>query len=125
MITNPAGKFYALVKICTQMLDEDLAQLESDRIRLAEYRQSKPGNVMQIQAWQEKLDKRLQHIETMREAITEHFPALLEAEGKRRFFKGREAERSDKAPRSWFKSENEKEAARHYSIARQRLIDNV
>ncbi len=126
-ITNPYGKMMALVNLCLDKLDIELNNVSKEQARLNDYKAKNPDKVLQINSWQESLNSRVDTIEYLAEAMQESFPALFEAEGQRRFLKGREFEKKADRPQSftWFKNENQKEAFRHYSVAEQRLKDNI
>lgn len=126
MITNPGLKFSAIVKECAQQLEAELLRLSKEEARCQEYAARKPESVMHIKAWQESIDQSRDRIEYLAEAITEAFPLLLQAEANRRFLKGREYEKNTHSPFvSFYRSDQHKEAERHYSIANQRYIDNI
>jgi len=123
---NPANTFYQLVKLCRSKLDEDMVNIAKEQERLEAYKTKNPTNVLAINSWQELINSKVDVNEYLLECITEHFPACFEAESKRKFLKGRQFEKEDTSPLvTFYRSNQEKEAARHYSIAKQRLIDNI
>lgn len=123
---NPANTFYQLVKLCRSKLDEDMVNIAKEQERLEAYKAKNPTNVLAINSWQELINSKVDVNEYLLECITEHFPACFEAESKRKFLKGREFEKNDTSTfTTYYKNDQHKEAIRHYSIAKQRLTDNI
>lgn len=127
VIVNPYGKFSALIVECKKICESKINRLAKAQTRLEEYREKNPDNVLRLNAWQKELNDEAEETEYLIEAISEVFPALFEAESKRKFLKGREFEKNGgNSPFvSVFRDENHKEAVRLYSIANQRLQDNI
>ena len=126
-IVNPSGKFRALLQKCLELCEKKLDRTAKTQQKCNEYRDKNPDNVLRVNAWQEDINNDVDETEYIKEALTEIFPILFEAEAKRQFLKGREFEKTDgKSPFiSHFRNDQEKEALRHYSIAEQRLKDNI
>lgn len=123
---NPVNTFYQLVKLCSAKLEDDMVNIAKEQERLEAYKAKNPTNVLQINSWQEVINSKVDVNEYLQECITEHFPACFDAEAKRKFLKGREFEKNDSSTfTTYYKNNQHKEAIRHYSIAEQRLKDNI
>lgn len=126
MISNPGLKLSNLIKICATRLEAEMLNISKEQARLEDYKARNPEKILQINSWQETINSRADNIEYLQEAITDAFPVLIQAEADRRFLKGREYEKNGTSKLvSWFKNDGHKEAERYYSIANQRLTDNI
>lgn len=134
-IVNPSGKFSALMVQCLDICAQQANNVAKEQIRLNNYKEKNEQNVLIINQWQEKLNFEIDNISYLESVFSETLPALFNAEGKRQFLKGRELEKENvhkgadinylSAFVSVFKDDQEKEAIRHYSIAQQRIKDNI
>lgn len=125
MITNPGIKLANLIRICADKCEAEMLNIAKEQSRLEEYKARNPDKVLQLNAWQEAINNRADNIEYLQEAIVDVFPLLIAAEGDRRFRKGREQQQTGSSLVSWYKNDQHKEAERHYSIANQKLKDNI
>ena len=125
VITNPGTKFYNLIAICSNKLQSELVNIAKEQERLNKYKASNPEKIMQINAWQELINSRADNIEYLQDSIIEFFPQLFEAEGQRRFLKGREFENNKSSRPSFWMNDKQKEAYRAQSITEQRIKDNI
>lgn len=125
VITNPGTKFYNLIAICDNKLQSELVNIAKEQERLNQYKARNPDKIMQINAWQELINSRVDNVEYLQDSIIELFPQLFEAEGQRRFLKGREFENNKNNKPSFWMNEKQKEAYRAQSITEQRIKDNI
>lgn len=125
-ITNPGLKLSGLIALCNERIQSELQLIAKEQTRLDEYRENNPDKILQINARQDAINKRFDNIDFLEEAITDILPQLFEAESKRAFLKGSQSTKLNESKLvTNYLSEHEKEAIREYSIARQRLIDNI
>ncbi len=125
IITNPGTKFYNLIAICENKLQSELVNIAKEQERLNQYKARNEDKIMQINAWQELINSRVDNVEYLQDSIIELFPQLFESEGQRRFLKGREFENNKNNKSSFLMNDKQKEAFRAQSITEQRIKDNI
>lgn len=125
-IHSPRLSLRGLISLCDERLQTELQSIAKEQTRLDEYRENNPDKVLQVNSRQDAINRRYDNIEYLCEAILEVIPAIFEAESNRAFIKGSQSQKGHESPYvTNYLSEHEKESIREYSIARQRLLDNI
>jgi hypothetical protein len=113
-------KILRLCEIIIAKVDKLMKMAAADQKILDDYKAKNPTKTLIINTRQSALNDRADSLETIEEAVN-YFPDLLEQERARCKQLGREEQ---KRQTIFYKTDAEKEAARHYSIAEAQLKYN-